>query len=246
MQHALETMVEGRFSEQHAQFYAACVVLALECLHSHDVVYRDLKPENVLIDAAGYAKLTDFGLSKEQLCGSQLTNTACGTPEYLAPEVLLRQGHGRAVDWWSLGCLVYEMLVGLPPFYTDMKGEMFRRILQEDPYVPQEVSPLAQHFIRSLLLKDPVRRLGAQGAAEVKNHPWFAQLDWDQLFAKQVSPPFIPNLTDLADTQYFSDQFTTRPMNENPQQSPPTDSPTFRGFSYDPSNGDFDMIETSK
>jgi len=138
----------GRFPEIRAKFYTAEIVLALEHVHSLDIIYRDLKPENVLVDANGHVRLTDFGLSKEGVSDHSTGATSfCGTPEYIAPEVLLREGHGRAVDWWSLGALMYEMLTGLPPFYSRNRQTMFEKILQADLQFPDFVSPLAQDFL---------------------------------------------------------------------------------------------------
>ena len=146
----------GRFPETRAKFYAAEIVLALEYVHSLDVIYRDLKPENVLLDSQGHVRLTDFGLSKEGVSDHSSGATSfCGTPEYIAPEVLLRQGHGRAVDWWSLGALLFEMLTGLPPFYSRNRQTMFEKIMQADLQCPECVSPVAQDLlsrVRLLLL----------------------------------------------------------------------------------------------
>lgn len=134
----------GRFSEDRAKFYAAQIVLALQYVHRMDVVYRDLKPENVLLDHFGNIRLTDFGLSKEGVSDhSTGANSFCGTPEYIAPEVLLRQGHGRAVDWWSLGALLYEMIIGLPPFYSRNRETMFEKIMKADLTFPHTISEVS-------------------------------------------------------------------------------------------------------
>jgi serine/threonine protein kinase len=122
----------GRFKEKSAIFYAANILLALEVLHENGIVYRDLKPENILISQDGYAKLTDFGLSKDDMMG-KFTNSICGTSEYLAPEVFLGKGYGMACDWWSFGCLIYEMLTGLPPFYFKSKNDLYNAIMNKEP-----------------------------------------------------------------------------------------------------------------
>ena len=111
----------GKFKEETARFYACCILLALEELHKYDIIYRDLKPENVLVGNNGYAKITDFGLSKEGISNNYDAKSFCGTPEYLPPEVLNRSGHGKSADWWSFGAIIYEMLTGLPPFYNKNK-----------------------------------------------------------------------------------------------------------------------------
>jgi len=131
----------GRFPEERACFYAAQITLALEYVHQMDVIYRDLKPENVLLDAVGNVRLTDFGLSKEGVSDhSTGANSFCGTPEYIAPEVLRREGHGRAVDWWSLGALLYEMITGLPPFYSRNRETMFEKIMKAELSFPEGIS----------------------------------------------------------------------------------------------------------
>lgn len=131
----------GRFPEERARFYAAQITLALEYVHKMDVIYRDLKPENVLLDQNGNVRLTDFGLSKEGVSDhSTGANSFCGTPEYIAPEVLRREGHGRAVDWWSLGALLYEMITGLPPFYSRNRETMFEKIMKAELNFPQQIS----------------------------------------------------------------------------------------------------------
>ena len=195
----------GKFEEPRALFYAACVVLALEHLHRINVVYRDLKPENILIDSQGYAKITDFGLSKENIMDNASARTFCGTPEYLAPEVLARQGHGKAVDWWSLGALIFEMLTGLPPFYNAKDRErMFQDIMQSEVRFPAYISPNARSLLEQLFVKDPAARLGgsARDADEIKEHPWFSGINWSRMMNREEVPPFIPSLDSIFDTKY--------------------------------------------
>jgi hypothetical protein len=152
----------GRFPEDRAKFYAAQITLALEYVHARDIIYRDLKPENVLLDQHGNVRLTDFGLSKEGVSDHSTGATSfCGTPEYIAPEVLLRQGHGRAVDWWSLGALLYEMITGLPPFYSRNRETMFEKIMKAELTFPPFMSDNAKHILGRLLIRDPKERLGS-------------------------------------------------------------------------------------
>lgn len=186
---------EGRFNEERSRFYAAELLCALEHLHGFNVVYRDLKPENILLDYTGHIALCDFGLCKLNMGDDETTNTFCGTPEYLAPELLLGHGYTKAVDWWTLGVLLYEMLTGLPPFYSEDVNEMYRKILQDPLRFGDEVSKDARSILTLLLNRDPSKRLGSgsNGANDIKNHEFFAKhVDWNRLMAKKVQPPFKP------------------------------------------------------
>lgn len=213
---------EGRFSERRAGFYAAQITLALEHVHAHNVIYRDLKPENVLLDEHGNVRLTDFGLSKENI--RELDTGAfsfCGTPEYLAPEILNRTGHGRAVDWWSLGALLYEMLTGLPPFYSQNRNALFDRIRFGRLEFPAYLSANAVSLLSGLLTRDPLKRLGCgEGdAEEVKKHPFFAFIDWQALLKGRMKPPWRPNVAGSLDTSQFDAEFTSMPI-ISPQSRP--------------------------
>jgi serine/threonine protein kinase len=171
----------GKFPENRSRFYAAEIVLAISYVHSLDIIYRDLKPENVLLDAQGHIRLTDFGLSKEGISSSSSgANSFCGTPEYLAPEILNRQGHGRAVDWWSLGALLYEMLTGLPPFYCQDRERLFEKIRRSELHYPASVSAPAKSVLVGLLTKDPTRRLGSgsEDSDKIKRHDFFKEIDF--------------------------------------------------------------------
>jgi serine/threonine protein kinase len=203
----------GRFSEGRARFYAAEIMLALEYLHSLGVVYRDLKPENVLLDAEGHVMITDFGLSKEGINDNASAKSFCGTPEYLAPEVLTRTGHGWAADWWSLGALLYEMLTGLPPFYSRSRDRLFRKILHSTIKMPKFFSPDATDLVMSLLCRDPLKRLGGGGCNEIKAHPWFRGMEWALLEQRGVTPPFKPQIDNLLDCSNFDQEFTNLPIN---------------------------------
>lgn len=200
---------EGKFDLNRARFYTAELLCALECLHEHDVIYRDLKPENILLDYTGHIALCDFGLCKLNMAGQERTNTFCGTPEYLAPELLLAQGYTKVVDWWTLGVLFYEMLTGLPPFYDENTNDMYRKILQEPLRFPDDMDREARSLLIGLLDRDPVKRLGVNGAAEIKAHPFFAQIDWRRLMAKKYAAPFKPAVESAADTSNFDQEFTS-------------------------------------
>lgn len=226
----------GKFNEQRAAFYAAEIVLALEYIHQLDIVYRDLKPENVLLDARGHVRLTDFGLSKEGITNSSSgANSFCGTPEYLAPEILNRQGHGRAVDWWSLGALLYEMLTGLPPFYCRDREKLFEKIRKGHLDYPRTLSSRSQHLLKGLLTKDPRRRLGsdADDAQPIKAHAFFAGTDWEKLASGEISPPWDPQINNSLDTSQFDDEFTSMPI-----FSPSSYQPA--GFGATPQDNVFD------
>ncbi|KAJ5556138.1 Serine/threonine-protein kinase gad8 [Penicillium pulvis] len=208
---------EQRFDINRARFYTAELLCALECLHGFKVIYRDLKPENILLDYTGHIALCDFGLCKLDMKDEDRTNTFCGTPEYLAPELLLGNGYTKTVDWWTLGVLLYEMLTGLPPFYDENTNEMYRKILQEPLTFPSSdiVPPAARDLLTRLLDRDPQRRLGASGAAEIKSHHFFANIDWRKLLQRKYEPSFRPNVSDARDTDNFDEEFTS----EKPQDS---------------------------
>lgn len=197
----------GRVPLKHAQFYAACVADALEFLHSRDIVYRDLKPENLLIDAQGYVKVVDFGFAKE--LQRARTYTLCGTPEYLAPELVLGQGHNRSVDLWALGVLAYEMLAGYSPFADHQHGDQMvicKNILRGQVRFPATITDhSARTFIRALLQADVTTRLGMQagGSADVKAHPFFRGIDFAALRAKTISAPWIPPVSAADDCSLF-------------------------------------------
>uniref|UniRef100_A0A1I7RQA5 non-specific serine/threonine protein kinase n=1 Tax=Bursaphelenchus xylophilus TaxID=6326 RepID=A0A1I7RQA5_BURXY len=181
---------EGIFLEDTAAFYLAEIVVALEHLHQQGIIYRDLKPENILLDASGHVKLTDFGLCKEAIEGDQKTHTFCGTIEYMAPEVLIRCGHGRAVDWWSLGALTFDMLTGGPPFTADNRKKTIDKILKARLTLPPYLSPEARDLVKRLLRRNAETRLGASAddAKEIKAHPFFRHLDWQMVYRREVRP----------------------------------------------------------
>lgn len=199
---------EGRFDLSRARFYTAELLCALETLHDLDVIYRDLKPENILLDYQGHIALCDFGLCKLNMKDKDKTDTFCGTPEYLAPELLLGQGYSKVVDWWTLGVLLYEMLTGLPPYYDEDVPKMYKKILQEPLRFPDGFDRDAKDLLIGLLSRDPKRRLGYAGAEEIKHHPFFSQMSWKRLLMKGYIPPYKPPVTSAMDTSNFDQEFT--------------------------------------
>ena len=188
---AKHLLFEKRFSEPRAKFYICEVLLALEDLHQRDIIFRDLKPDNVVLDEEGHCKLTDFGLSKEGVNENQYAKSFCGSIAYLAPEMLKKQGHGKAVDWYLLGVLFYEMLVGITPFFTNRKEDIFHNIEFGELKIPDFVSEEAASLLRGLLQKDPNKRLGGsiKDAQEIKEHPYFKDVDWNKVYNKEIVPP---------------------------------------------------------
>jgi serine/threonine protein kinase len=221
------------FSEDMVRFYAAEIVCALDQLHQQHVIYRDLKPENILLDEDGHIRLTDFGLSKDEVENSKGATTFCGTPEYLAPEMLLNRkshaGYGTSVDWWSLGTLTYEMLTGWPPFYDKNLKQMCEKILTADLKFPAkpEVSLSARNFICGLLEREPHLRMDVE---KIKAHPFFTGIDWAALLRKEIASPFIPSVKGDTDIRNFDRNFTK----ETPAISPETASAVsdFEDFTY--------------
>lgn len=202
---------EGRFTEERARFYIAELVLALEHLHKYNIVYRDLKPENILLDATGHVALCDFGLSKPDLGAGQLTNTFCGTTEYLAPEVLLDEsGYSKLVDFWSLGVLLFEMCCGWSPFYAEDTQQMYRNICFGKIKFPRgAIGDDGKQFVKGLLNRNPRHRLGAQrDAQDLKEHPFFKDIDFEALAKKQLTPPFKPLVESDESVANFDPEFT--------------------------------------
>jgi serine/threonine protein kinase len=192
----------GKFEHVVSKFYAAQICLAFEYLHSTDIIYRDLKPENLLLDASGYLKITDFGFAKKV---TFKTYTLCGTPEYIAPEVLLNKGHGKGVDWWTLGILLFEMMAGQPPFVDDDPMGIYQQILAGKLNFPRHFDKNAKSLVKKLLCADLTKRFGClKGAAEdIKKHKWLAAFDWIALNNRTMVAPIIPSVSGANDTSNF-------------------------------------------
>ena len=181
-----------------------------------------LKPENVLIDKDGYAKLTDFGLSKEGIKDNQGAKTFCGTPEYLAPEIVEEgASHGKAVDWWSLGCIIYEMLTGQPPFQLkdNNRNDLFKKIKNCDIAMPPNISDSCKDLLQKLFVANPNQRLGGGDGdgMEIMNHAWFTGVDWNMILQKSIKPPFKPKLTSPSDVRYIDETFTSQELWDSPE-----------------------------
>eukprot|EP00316_Scyphosphaera_apsteinii_P023764 CAMPEP_0119345512 /NCGR_PEP_ID=MMETSP1333-20130426/107527_1 /TAXON_ID=418940 /ORGANISM="Scyphosphaera apsteinii, Strain RCC1455" /LENGTH=328 /DNA_ID=CAMNT_0007357987 /DNA_START=65 /DNA_END=1051 /DNA_ORIENTATION=+ len=192
----------GRFPNETSKYYAAQIALAFEYLHSLMILYRDLKPENLLLDAEGHCKITDFGFAKKV---EYRTWTLCGTPEYLAPEIILSKGHGKAVDWWAVGILMYEMLAGYPPFYDEDPLGIYQKILEGKIKFPWHFDRHSKDVIKRLLTADLTKRIGnlKGGAEDVKKHKCFAGIDYEQLAARNIEPPIKPEVKAKDDTSNF-------------------------------------------
>lgn len=220
----------GRLSEDQARFYVAEILSGIEYLHSMNIAYRDLKPENILLDIDGHVRITDFGLSKEGIGEKVQSYSFCGSPEYMSPEMLKAAGHGREVDFYSIGALLFEMLTGLPPFYESNRSQMYMRILNEDLELPNFLSQQAKNLISSLLCKDPSRRLGSsRGIEEIRTHPWFKSVNWKKIQSKKVHPPFRPSLNH---SNFDPEYQKTRISPEDFELNPASCITPFEGFNY--------------
>lgn len=193
---------KNRLPEQEARFISAEVCLVFEYLHSRSIIYRDLKPENVLIDSAGFIKVTDFGFAKEV---DDRTWTLCGTPEYLAPEIIQSKGHGKGADWWALGILLFEMLAGYPPFYDENPFGIYQKVIGGRVDFPRHFELMATALIKRLLTHDRSKRYGCLkgGADDIKGHRWYRGFDWESLLSRQLQPEYTPSARAADDTSTF-------------------------------------------
>uniref|UniRef100_A0A8C4F2V1 Ribosomal protein S6 kinase n=1 Tax=Dicentrarchus labrax TaxID=13489 RepID=A0A8C4F2V1_DICLA len=226
---------EVMFTEEDVKFYLAELALALDHLHSLGIIYRDLKPENILLDEEGHIKITDFGLSKEAIDHDKRAYSFCGTIEYMAPEVVNRRGHTQSADWWSFGVLMFEMLTGSLPFQGKDRKETMALILKAKLGMPQFLSPEVQSLLRALFKRNPANRLGAgpDGVEEIKRHRFFASIDWNRLYRKEMRPPFKPTVGRPEDTFHFDPEFTSRTPTDSPGIPPSANThQLFRGFSF--------------
>lgn len=239
---------QRRLPEEHARFYAAEISLALNFLHEKGIIYRDLKLDNVLLDHEGHVKLTDYGMCKEGVREGDTTATFCGTPNYIAPEILRGEDYSFSVDWWALGVLLYEMLAGRSPFdiagaqeNPDQNTEdyLFQVILQKTIRIPRSLSVKAASVLKGFLCKDPTERLGCgkrpTGFLDIVAHPFFKAIDWEMLEQKQVTPPYKPRLDSDRDLANFPPEFTDEPVHltpDDPRVIDKIDQSEFEGFEY--------------
>uniref|UniRef100_A0A8C1KII7 Protein kinase C n=1 Tax=Cyprinus carpio TaxID=7962 RepID=A0A8C1KII7_CYPCA len=224
-----------RFDEPRARFYAAEIISALMFLHSKGIIYRDLKLDNILLDRDGHCKLADFGMCKEDIREGKLTSTFCGTPDYIAPEIILEEPYGVSVDWWALGVLVYEMLSGHAPFEAETEDELFECILKDEIIYSSWLSNEAEDILRGV---NPACRLGCMdrdgGEEAITAHPFFTGLDWEKLNRREITPPFTPRIDSIEDVNNFDPDFTQ----EEPCLTPIEDSlfpfhqEDFKDFTY--------------
>lgn len=226
----------GQFGTKRAQFYAAEVCLALKYFHENGVIYRDLKLDNIMLTLDGHIKVADYGLCKEEMWYGSTTSTFCGTPEFMAPEILLDKKYGRAVDWWAFGVLIYQMLLQQSPFRGEDEDEIYDAILADEPLYPIHMPRDSVSILQKLLTREPEMRLGSgpTDAQEIMSHAFFRNINWDDIYHKRVQPPFIPQITSPTDTSNFDTEFTSVTPVLTPVQSVLSQAmqEEFRGFSY--------------
>ena len=232
-----------KFSEEGTRLYAAEMGLALGHLHSENIIYRDLKPENILLDLEGHIRITDFGLSKEGVTtadGSGGTKTFCGTPEYLAPEILENKPHGKAVDWWSYGTLLYELMCGLPPFYDQNMQRMYHKIQSAPLRFPAFLAPETKQFLSGLLTRGVLSRMGStRDFDEMRDHAYFARYSWSKVENKEYSPEIVPkNISSQSaeNASHFDAEFTQQQAIDSVVHTTLRESEAsqaqFEGFTY--------------
>ncbi|XP_029006403.1 protein kinase C delta type-like isoform X2 [Betta splendens] len=224
---------KGRFDLNRAIFYSAEIIVGLQFLHSKGIIYRDLKLDNVMLDKDGHIKIADFGMCKENVFGDNKGSTFCGTPDYIAPEILLGQKYTFSVDWWSFGVLVYEMLIGQSPFQGDDEDELFESIRTDVPHYPRWITKESKTLLEQLFERDPTRRLGVVG--NIRTQAFFKTVNWPALEKREVEPPFKPKVKSASDCSNFDREF----LNEKPRLShadknliDSMDQSAFAGFSF--------------
>ncbi len=243
---------EKKFSNGKARFYIIEIILAIEFLHKHNMLYRDLKPENIMVDANGHIKLTDFGLSKMFTKSKEKAFTICGTPQYLAPEILSDDGYDNSVDWWSLGCVMFEMLVGKAPFRIPKGSYLSADLYKKKITIPEYVTPEAKDLISKLLIPNPKNRLGygKDGAQKIKDHPYFEGINWQDAWDRKLQPPLIPQLKNETDLSYFDKMFTNEKIEgSNVSEVPSTLSSQandYKGFTYVTNSVTTELMEMKK
>ena len=235
----------SQYKEKSVKFYMSEILLAIDYMHKNNFIYRDLKPENILIDKFGHIKLTDFGLSKLLDEEEQKTYTLCGTPEYLAPEIIFEKGYDKTCDWFSFGVVMFEMLCGFHPF-KQKKGKFNPQIYKMKIKIPENIGKNAKDLIEKLLNSNPRERIGYNSSEEIMKHDFFKDIDFDKVLQREYKPPFIPKLDNEEDLRYFDKGFTEENVESFPDKklivSTNGDvkslSDEFKGFSYQPEDLD--------
>ena len=236
-------------TEEVAKFYIIELILGLEFLHQNNVIFRDLKPENILLDSEGHIRISDFGLSKILENSRDKAYTLCGTLKYLAPEILKNKGYEKSVDWWSLGCIFYEMLMGHLPF--KINGNVIDpEVFEEKIKFNDNMNPLLVDLISQLLAVNPKKRIGYgdSDAKKIKEHQYFSDIDWNKYLNKEIEPPFVPKLDGDMDLRYFDKSFTEEPVNSDRAtiMSGSNRTSEYNGFTYMAQSIGKDIIEIAK